>query len=162
MDRDFQSFLKTGGIQDETDGTKTPQMTSIPESHIHLLDLIAKSMIANLPKTFWEQAFLTTNYVYNRSPSTTQNGKTPYEMMWERLPRIDHLRVVGCKAVVHIPKESWQPPDIPGKIVRFVGYASNSPCYKLWDGKSFKFIESRDVTFDENSFKISYHDTHLP
>ena len=160
MGASFQAYLRAEGIQDQTTASHSPESNSISESHIRLLDHIAKSMLvqAQLPKIFWGEAMLTANYLYNRSPTQKLVNTTPHEALTGEEPRIDHLRVFGCKAFVFIPKKTRRPLDYSGKIARFVGYGANSQTYKLYDGASFKFIESRDVKFDEFCFKFHYRD----
>lgn len=44
---------------------------------------------AKLPKMFWGEAIITTNYLQNRSPIKALNDKTPYEVWMERKPNLD-------------------------------------------------------------------------
>ena len=106
---------------------------------------------ARLPKTFWGEAVATTAYLINRSPSSTIDFKTPYEMWNNHKPNLDHLRVFGCIAYAHIKQGKLEP---RAKKCVFIGYPSGVKGYKLWnlEEEMPRTMVSRDVTFDENSF----------
>ena len=106
--------------------------------------------MANLPKSFQGEAIVTACYLINRSPSVPLGFDIP-ERVWTRKDvSYSHLKVFGCKAFVHVPKEQTL------KLVRkstpciFVGYGDAKFGYKLWDPKEKKMIKSRDVVFHEN------------
>ena len=44
-------------------------------------------------------------YLVNKSPSSTLEVKTPQEVWTSKKPSLSHLRVFGCDAYVHVPKE---------------------------------------------------------
>jgi hypothetical protein len=48
----------------------------------------------------------TTCYLVNRSPSSTLDDKTPHEVWFGKKPSLQHLRLFGCDAYVHVPKEN--------------------------------------------------------
>ena len=47
----------------------------------------------------------TAAYLRNRSPTKAVNEMTPYEAWTGGKPQVDHLRIFGCQAFVHIPKD---------------------------------------------------------
>jgi len=67
----------------------------------------ARSMLggARLGQEFWEEAVDTTCYLVNRSPSSALEEKIPQEVWTGKKPSLSHLRVFGCDAYVHVPKE---------------------------------------------------------
>jgi hypothetical protein len=48
----------------------------------------------------------TTCYLVNRSPSSTLDDKNPHEVWTGKKTFLEHLRVFGCDAYVHVPKEN--------------------------------------------------------
>eukprot|EP00253_Pinus_taeda_P023030 PITA_23030 len=60
---------------------------------------------AGLGWEFWAEAVETTCYLVNRSPSSALGDKTPQEVWPSKKPSLSHLRVFGCDAYVHVPKE---------------------------------------------------------
>ena len=77
----------------------------------------------------------------------------PYTAFYGKPPTHDHLKVLGCKCFVHIPKMQRS-----GKLApvcetgMMVGYSPNSLGYRILvqseDGK-YTVVDKRDVLFDE-------------
>ena len=63
-----------------------------------------------------------------------------------------HLRVFGCNAYVHVPKEERGKLDSKSKKCIFVGYGNETKGYRLFDTVQQKIIFSRDVVFNEQEF----------
>ncbi|GJZ06213.1 pre-mRNA-splicing factor ATP-dependent RNA helicase DEAH7-like protein isoform X1 [Tanacetum coccineum] len=61
-----------------------------------------------------------------------------------------HLRVFGCKASVHIPKDERSKLDVKNKPCVFLGYGQDELGYRLYDPVQKKLVRSRDVEFDED------------
>ena len=60
---------------------------------------------ARLGQEFWALAIDIACYLKNRSPTLALVDKTPYEVWSSQKPSIAHLRVFGCEAFMHVPKE---------------------------------------------------------
>ena len=58
-----------------------------------------------LGQEFWAEAVDTACYLVNRSPSSVLEDKNPQEVWTGKKPSLSHLRVFGCDAYVHVPKE---------------------------------------------------------
>ena len=56
-------------------------------------------------RSIWAESVSTAVYLKNRCPTKAVTGKTPYEAWFGQKPRVDHLRVFGCDAYVHVPKD---------------------------------------------------------
>ena len=59
---------------------------------------------AELPLEFWAIAAETSAYLHNKVPVGTRKT-IPEEDWYEQPVKLDHLRIFGCVAYVHIPKE---------------------------------------------------------
>jgi hypothetical protein len=68
----------------------------------------ARSMLigVELGQEFWAEVVGIACYLVNRSPSSMLDDKTPDEVWSEKKPSLQHLRVFGCDAYVHVPKEN--------------------------------------------------------
>ena len=66
---------------------------------------------AKLPPRFWAESVSTAVYLRNRSPTTAVKGKTPLEAWTGKKPNVKHLRVFGCEAYAHVPKDERQKLD---------------------------------------------------
>jgi hypothetical protein len=75
----------------------------------------------------------TTCYLVNRSPSSTLDGKTPIEVWSGKEPSLTHIKVFGCDAYVHVPKENMSKLDKKVEKFIFIGYKDGLKGYKLWN-----------------------------
>jgi hypothetical protein len=72
----------------------------------------ARSMLRGvwLGQELWAEAVGTTCYLVNRSPSLALDDKTPHEVWFAKKPSLQHLRVFGFDAYVHVQRKiglSW-------------------------------------------------------
>ena len=74
----------------------------------------------------------TTCYLVNRSPSLVLEDKTPQEVWTGKKPSLSHLRIFGCDAYVHVPKEKRTKLDSNYEKCIFIRYKDGLKGYKLW------------------------------
>ena len=74
-----------------------------------------------------------TCYLVNRSPSSALDDKTPHELWSGKKPSIQHLRVFGCDAYVHVLKENRSKLDKKAEKCFFIGYKDGVKGYKIWN-----------------------------
>jgi hypothetical protein len=136
---------------------RTPEQNGVSERMNRTLMDSARSMMhhASLPQTLWAEAVATATYLRNRTVSTTINGVTPFEVWNGSKPDVSTLRVFGCCAYVHVPKEQRSKLDAKARQVIFVGYPNGIKGYKFYDPESKRIFSSRDVQFAEREF---YHE----
>ncbi|KAG6766414.1 hypothetical protein POTOM_030496 [Populus tomentosa] len=58
-----------------------------------------------------------------------------------------HLRVFGCRAFVHVPRDERSKLDSKTKQCIFLGSEDDEFGYRLWDPKEKKIVRNRDVIF---------------
>ena len=110
-----------------------------------------------LSQNFWAEAAATAVYLRNRSPSKFLKNVTPYEIFNENKPNVSHLKVFGCKAMVHIPKAKQN-----GKLNQqsakciFVGYPNDSKGYKFYNPVEKKMLRSNNVSFSKMKSTSTY------
>ena len=75
---------------------------------------------------------------------------TPYEAWHGEKPKVDHLRVFGCDAYAHIPKNERSKFDLKARTCILVGYGQERKGYRLYDPTRQKIMHSRDVRLNEN------------
>ena len=86
---------------------------------------------SKLPKSFWGEAMRTSIDLINLSLSVPLKGDV-LETVWTwKDVSYDHLRVFGCKAFVHIPKDERSKLDGKAKPCIFLGYGHEEFEYKL-------------------------------
>lgn len=152
-------FCKENGTVMDFTNPYTPQQNGKSERYNRTLVDKARTMMqhAQMPKQFWEEAIKTAAYLINRSPTSNPEKVTPAEIWYGRKPDISNLRVFGCIAYSHIPKELRNKFDAKAEKCIMLGYTNNG--YRLWDIEKQKIKLSRDVIFNESVF---YYKTFEP
>ncbi|GIL56110.1 hypothetical protein Vafri_11546, partial [Volvox africanus] len=110
---------------------------------------------SGLPLKLWAEAMATANLLRNVSPVVGM-AVTPYEAFTGTKPDISHLRVFGCAAYAHVPKEKrnkLQPVSRKGVLV---GYEQGRQYRILFD--DVIGIHSA-VKFDETVVGGSHEDS---
>ena len=110
---------------------------------------------AGLGKELCVEACNTTIYLINQSPSSRLNFKIPKEEWQGRRISYSHLKVFGCQAFAHVPKEKRSKLDPKSEPCIFVGYGEDQFGFRLWSLTDKKIIRSRDVIFNEKVFPHS-------
>ena len=96
---------------------------------------------------------LTVVYLYNRTPYSKLNYKTPYEAKFGCQPDISYIKTFGSlvyfkrKPVIKLNKL-----DQRGILGILVGYGINSVNYYIWDLENSRPIWVRDLKILENIF----------
>ena len=156
----FTAYLKAEGVRHECTIPKTPEQNGVAERLNRTLVESSRSMLldANLPHKFWAEAVSTAVYLRNRSPTKAVKEKTPYEAWHGEKPKVEKLRVFGCDAYSHIPKDERGKFDSKARKCILLGYGQETKGYRLFDTTRGKVIHSRDVRFNEKE-KSSKDDT---
>ena len=95
------------------------------------------------------EAVGTACYLVNRLASSALDEKNPQEVWTGKKPSLTHLKVFGCDAYVHVPKENMSKLDKKAEKCIFIGYKDGLKGYKLWNPETKKVVYSRDVVFRE-------------
>ena len=106
---------------------------------------------AKLPQQFWAECLSTAVFLRNQSSTSTLSGMTPFEAWNGRKPNVNELRVFGCAAYSHIPKDERKKLNPKAKRCIFLGYGEVTKGFRLYDPITSRVIHSRDVVFDETS-----------
>ena len=77
--------------------------------------------------------------------------------MTGKKPSVKDLRIFGCKAYAHVPKDERGKMDSKTRRCTFLGYGETTKGFRLYDDERKRVIFSRDVVFDET--KTSTTDT---
>jgi hypothetical protein len=104
-----------------------------------------------LPKSIWGEALLTATYLYNRTPNSSINFKTPYYLKYNIKPNLDNIRIFSSLAYNKEPSNFISKLDskaTPYYLIGFIG----SNIYKLYNLKTNKVITSRDCKIIEDYY----------
>lgn len=149
--KNFEAYLKSEGVRHERTIPKTPEQNGVAERLNRTLVESTRSMLldAKLPNKFWAEAISTAVYLRNRCPTKAVKGMTPYESWHGEKPKVEHLRVFGCDAYAHIPKDERGKFDPKARKCILLGYGQETKGFKLYDPTRQKVLHSRDVRFNE-------------
>ena len=103
---------------------------------------------AKLDKRFWAEALIAAVYLYNRTPHTSLNYKTPYEIKYKTKPKINNIKIWGSLAYSLNYKAKKLDPRAKPSIL--IGYGSNQ--YKLLELSTGRAFWSRDTEILEGVF----------
>ncbi|KAJ9547494.1 hypothetical protein OSB04_020037 [Centaurea solstitialis] len=104
---------------------------------------------SKLPLHFWAEAVASACFTQNRSLITKRFMKTPYELVYNRPPNIKFIRVFGCECFVKNDKDNLDKFSPKGDEGVFIGYAKDSPSYRIYNKRTRCVVESTNVDFEE-------------
>ena len=157
--------LKEYGILPEITTPYTPEQNGVAERANRTIFSKVRSAIedSDLPLELWPEVLLSAVYVTNRIATSSLDKMTPVEAFKRQVqpglsnadytPDISHLRVIGCKVYVNIPKErriksaKLAPHAEEGYLVGFEG----SRIYRVYlPGRAQKIVRTSHCVFDES------------
>ena len=147
----FKEWLSERGVVQQTTPSYSPQSNGIAERMNRTLQDKARTMLleSGLPGSLWGEVLLTACVLRNLTPTSTLSV-TPLQMWTGSKPSVEHLRVIGCKAFCQLDKvEQIGKYGAKAWIGCLVGYAVNTPGYRVWDPTSHKVWDVRGPDFDE-------------
>jgi len=142
------------GIAIETSVAYGPEQNGVAERSNRTILSRARALLfdSGLPHVLWNEAVNTSVYLTNRSPTVAIDPKeTPYQMKFKTPPKLDHLKLFGCKTFVHLAKEQRTSPSKLAERTRvcyLVGYVGDH-IYRVFDPVKVTVFNVRDVIFDE-------------
>ena len=149
------TYLIENKIEHETSSSNSPEQNGIAEWMNRTLIEKAKAMIvhAGLPKFFWAEAVNTAVYLTNRIPTQALDGDiTPFEKWYSRKPDLANLKVFGCVAYTHVPKQFRTKLDNKAVKLRFVGYSKGTKGYRLIDESTRRVVTTRDMVLTKSTW----------
>ncbi|KAJ9536611.1 hypothetical protein OSB04_un000212 [Centaurea solstitialis] len=129
----LKTFYNTFGITQTFSAARTPEQNGVVERRNRTLVEAARSMLAEsqLPQYLWAEAVNTACYTQNRSIIHRRFGKTPYHILFGRVPSVGHFKVFGCKCFVLNESENRGKFGPKSDELIFVGYSESSIAYRV-------------------------------
>lgn len=91
----------------------------------------------------WAEVVSTAVFILNRTSTSTEKSKTPFELWYGKPAEFEHFRVFGTE-VFHIPKQQRRKLDQKSKKCIFIGY--NVKGFRVLDERN-RIETVRDVKF---------------
>jgi hypothetical protein len=148
----IEEWCDEEGIKHEFSTTYTPQQYGVVEHKNKILITLARAMLDDYgtPEKFWAKAINTACHASNRVYIHRLLEKTPYKLFIGKKPNISYFCVVGCKCFIY-KKKSLGKFECRCDEGFFLGYASNSKAYRVFNKISRLIEETCDVEFDESN-----------
>jgi hypothetical protein len=152
----FIEFCNSKGIARQLTNPETPEQNKVAERMNRTLLEKARSMClqAKTPKSMWTEAVNTAAFITNRCPTKSYPDMTPFQLLNNKKPSLDHLRVFECRIYV-LQKEKeltkWASRSIEGI---FLGYDDHTKGFRCWIPSLHRLVISRNVKFDESSMLL--------
>lgn len=163
ISKDFEEYCRLLGTHQQLIAAYTQQNSVDERKNCTLIESARTTfLVARFPIDLWQECVKSTNYVLNRCTTRALVLKTPFEALYERKPDLRHLKVLGCKCFVHIPKHLRKQIGAKAFQAILVGYDPNSKAYRCYDIVWHRIIINRDVVFLEDSLgdfaNANHHD----
>lgn len=101
-----------------------------------------------VPNIFWPEAYWTF-YVLNRCPTHAVKEITPQEAWSGVKPNVDHFRVWGSLAHIHVGDEKRRKLDDKSITGFLLSFPEESKGYRLCEPKNKRVVISKEVVFEE-------------
>lgn len=150
---EVRSILRTNGITQRLTAPYTPEQNGAVERDNRTIVEMARTLKYSnpdleYPASMWAELCQTAVYVLNRTGTSSEKGRTPWELWTGKRPRIKHLRVIGSACYVHIPSSKRRKMDKKAVKGYLVGYDGEER-YRVYIKEQHKVILCRDVVFQE-------------
>jgi hypothetical protein len=154
----FLDELGKARISFEPSLSFTQRKNGVSERMIRTLNSKARAMLLDtrLPSNFCAESINTACYLHQRTPSSSVNGLSPYEMLNGTEPKLHHLKRFGCLVYKHVPKEQQDKKfGSRSKPCMILGYVHKiTKVWRIWgfDGGSHsrrRAMECSNMIFEE-------------
>jgi hypothetical protein len=151
ISKDLTNWLITKGIKIRLTSPYSSEQNGAIEivNRILLNKVRAMLTTSNLSKEIWGEAIITATYLYNRTPNSSIDFKTPYYLKYSRLPNISNIRVFGSLAYYKEPLTKKL--DLRASSYYLIGFRGDNS-YKLYNSKTKKSLYARNYKIIEGYY----------
>nr|GFB56324.1 integrase, catalytic region, zinc finger, CCHC-type, peptidase aspartic, catalytic [Tanacetum cinerariifolium] len=107
-------------------------------------------------------AVATACYTQNRSIIRLRHGKTPYELLHNKLPDLSFFHVFGALCYPTNDNENLGKLQPKANIGIFIGYAPTKKAFRIYNRRTRRIVETIHVDFDELTAMASEQSSSLP
>ncbi|GJS81141.1 retrovirus-related pol polyprotein from transposon TNT 1-94 [Tanacetum coccineum] len=145
-----KEYYEKVGISHETPVARSPQKNSVVERRNRMLIEAARALLiyAKAPLFLWAEAVATACYTQNRSVIRLRHGKTPYELLHDKLPDLSFFHVFGALCYPTNDSENLGKLQPKADIDIFIGYAPKRSSFRLLYRCTRRILETIHVDFD--------------
>ncbi|GJY84767.1 retrovirus-related pol polyprotein from transposon TNT 1-94 [Tanacetum coccineum] len=137
---------------------KVPQNGVVERRNRTLIEAARTMLIYAKASLFlWAEAVATACYTQNCSIIRLRHGKTPYELLHDKLPDLSFFHVFGPLCYPTNDNENLGKLQPNADIGIFIGYASHKKAFQIYNRRTRRIIETIHVDFDELTTMASEH-----
>nr|GEU68552.1 retrovirus-related Pol polyprotein from transposon TNT 1-94 [Tanacetum cinerariifolium] len=139
------------GISHETSVSRSPQQNGVVERRNRTLIEAAHTMLiyARALLFLWAKAVVTVCFNQNRSIIHLRHGKTPYELLHDKLPDLSYFHVFGALCYPTNDSKNLGKLQPKADIGIFISYAPIKKAFRIYNRRTRRIIETIHVDFDE-------------
>ncbi|GJR06090.1 retrovirus-related pol polyprotein from transposon TNT 1-94 [Tanacetum coccineum] len=155
----LREYYEKVGISHETFVARSPQQNSVVERRNRTLIEAARTMLiyAKAPLFLWAEAVATACYTQNHSIVRLRHGKTPYELLHDKLPDLSFFYVFGALCYSTNDNENLGKLQPKVDIGIFISYAPTKKAFQIYNRHTRRIMETIHVDFDELTVMASEH-----
>ncbi|GJX10816.1 retrovirus-related pol polyprotein from transposon TNT 1-94 [Tanacetum coccineum] len=160
VNQTLREYYEKVGISHKTFVARSPQQNGVIERRNHTLIKAARTMLiyAKASLFLWAEAVATACYTQNRSIIRLRHGKTPYELLHDKLPDLSFFHVFG--ALCYPTNDSENLGKLQPKVD--IGYAPTKKAFRIYNRRTRRIIETIHVDFDELTVMAFEHSSSGP
>ncbi|GJR29644.1 retrovirus-related pol polyprotein from transposon TNT 1-94 [Tanacetum coccineum] len=164
VNQTLREYYEKVGISHETSVARSPQQNGVIERRNRTLIEAARTMLiyAKAPLFLWAEAVATACYTQNRSIIRLRHGKTPYELLHDKLPDLSYFHVFGALCYPTNDSENLGKLQPKVDIGIFIGYAPTKKAFRIYNRRTRRIIETIHVDFDKLAVMASEHSSSGP
>lgn len=157
----FTEFCRAASSKLTYSAPRVPQQNSYAERLFGVIFPMARMLLASsgLSVRFHPWALLTANWIHNRMPSRSKDGKSPFEVLTGQKPNLQHLRAFGCAAAVFRSKDDRTKAKHEKKLTAdrcmygvYLGPSETMPAHTVFVLSPPRLLTSPHVIFNESTF----------
>nr|GEY13939.1 hypothetical protein [Tanacetum cinerariifolium] len=151
VNQTLHEYYEQVGISHETSVARSPQQNGVIERRNRTLIEAARTMLiyAQALLFLWAEAVATTCYTQNRTIIRLRHGKTPYELLHNKLPDLSFLYVFGALCYPTNDSENLRKLQPKADIGIFISYAPTKKDFWIYNKRTRQIVETIHVDFDE-------------
>ncbi|XP_024010234.1 uncharacterized protein LOC112085266 [Eutrema salsugineum] len=149
----FEKLCQSQGIRHQYSAPRTPQQNGVVERKNRTLQEMARAMLHGnkVSPRFWAEAINTACYIINRVYVKHGTKTTPYEIWNGKTPNRSYFHIFGCVCYILNDKDNLGKFDSRSNTGIFLGYATNSRAFRVYNYRTKTIGENINVVFDDNS-----------
>ncbi|GJW72070.1 putative ribonuclease H-like domain-containing protein [Tanacetum coccineum] len=164
VNQTLREYYEKVGISHETSVARSPHQNGVVKRHNYTLIEAACTMLiyVKAPLFLWTEEVAIACYTKNRSIIRLRHGKTPYELLHDKLPDLSFFHVFGALCYLTNDSEKLGKLQPKADIGIFIGYAPTKKAFQIYNRRTRRIIKTIHVDFDELTVMAFEHSSSGP